>query len=176
LNTQVKPNRSKYGYADSLPDLSALLVNADHVDVKTVTSRQSLREFAAGMLNYQPVWMTALYGVRAVFVRFLGMKQERIPRPPAFTANSLPMTVGAKAAFFSVAKAQEDAYWFAEVVDQHLTAKLGIVMEPLVAGQNRFHVYTIVHYNNWAGPVYFNVIRPFHHIVVDSMVRAGAAV
>ncbi|MGE6761631.1 DUF2867 domain-containing protein [Corallococcus interemptor] len=30
------------------------------------------------------------------------------------------------------------------------------------------------HYRNWAGPVYFNVIRPFHHLVVARMARHGA--
>jgi len=28
-----------------------------------------------------------------------------------------------------------------------------------------------VHYRSWAGPVYFNTIRPFHHIVVGSMMK-----
>jgi hypothetical protein len=40
--------------------------------------------------------------------------------------------------------------------------------------KRRFHVVTIVHYNNLAGPVYFNVIRPFHHLVVKQMARRGA--
>ena len=32
---------------------------------------------------------------------------------------------------------------------------------------------TVVHYKHWTGPVYFNVIRPFHHLVVRQMARAG---
>jgi hypothetical protein len=32
------------------------------------------------MLSYQPEWVIALYGVRAIFVRFLGMRQHGIPR------------------------------------------------------------------------------------------------
>jgi hypothetical protein len=75
------------------------------------------------------------------------------------------------AAFFSVKMAKEDRYWFAGISESHLTAHLGVVMEP---GQpNRFHVLTIVHYNRWTGPVYFNVIRPFHHLVVGQMMKAG---
>jgi hypothetical protein len=48
-----------------------------------------------------------------------------------------------------------------------------VVVEPLTMG-NRFLVVTIVHYRHWTGPVYFNVIRPFHHIVVWQMMKAGA--
>ncbi|WP_422698682.1 DUF2867 domain-containing protein [Desulfosarcina cetonica] len=29
-------------------------------------------------------------------------------------------------------------------------------------------------YRNWTGPVYFNLIRPFHHLVVREMMKAGA--
>ncbi|MCP4630164.1 MAG: DUF2867 domain-containing protein [bacterium] len=32
---------------------------------------------------------------------------------------------------------------------------------------NRFYVITVVHYKHWTGPVYFNLIRPFHHLVVS---------
>jgi len=30
-----------------------------------------------------------------------------------------------------------------------------------------------VHYKNWAGPAYFNLIRPFHHLRVWRMTRMG---
>ncbi|MBC7871714.1 MAG: DUF2867 domain-containing protein, partial [Chitinophagaceae bacterium] len=85
------------------------------------------------------------------------------------------MIPGTKAAFFTVVMAQEDAYYVARVAESHLTAALAVVMEPLPNNLNRFHVITIVHYNRWTGPVYFNVIRPFHHIVVGSMAQAGVA-
>ncbi|MBC7815075.1 MAG: DUF2867 domain-containing protein, partial [Burkholderiales bacterium] len=57
--------------------------------------------------------------------------------------------------------------------DSHLSAMLGVAVEPLSGDQKRFHVVTVVYYHNWAGPLYFNVIRPFHHLVVSSMARAG---
>ena len=60
----------------------------------------------------------------------------------------------------------------ASATDTHLTAYLGVVAEP-IPPDNRFHVITIVHYQRWTGPVYFNVIRPFHHLVVSKMVKAG---
>ena len=62
----------------------------------------------------------------------------------------------------------------AEVDDKHLRAALGVVQEPAAEGRRRLRVFTIVHYKNWAGPLYFNLIRPFHHMVVTAMMRAGA--
>lgn len=157
----------------AIPAFAPYLTAADHVDVKTADGAVTLREFLAGMLSYQPAWVTLLYRVRRVFVQFLGIKQAGIPRPPALTAQTFPMTPGQRAAFFTVREADEETYWLADVHDTHLNAALAVIATPLPDGRRRFSVLTIVHYNNWAGPVYFNVIRPFHHLVVGSMTRAG---
>lgn len=159
---------------EDVPGLPALLKQANHVDVKTVESEASLREFLAGMFAYYPRWMKALYAIRWGFVRLLGMKQEGVPDTVRLTPEDVPLTAGDKMAFFTVVMAAEEAYWFASAAEAHLTAHLGVVVEPVGNGQRRFHVLTIVHYHNWTGPVYFNVIRPFHHLVVRQMALAGA--
>lgn len=165
---------SSRDYIDQIEPLQSLLQTANHVDVKTIESDVALRQFIAGFMNYMPIWVKALYGVRMVFVRFLGMKQARIPPAPQITPETVPMTPGQNAAFFTVRHAQEDRYWKVDVVDDHLTAGLAIVAEPIDDNRTRFHVVTIVQYHKWSGPVYFNVIRPFHHLVVGGMTRAGA--
>jgi hypothetical protein len=154
--------------------LKPVLKNANHIDVKTVEGTITLREFVASMFNYQPGWVTFLYGVRAVFVAFLGMHQEGIPRRLNLNANDLRLLPGAVLGFFTIRLAKENEYIVAEIKDKHLDALLGVAVEPLQNEVKRFHVFTIVHYNNWAGPVYFNMIRPFHHLVVGAMVKAGA--
>ena len=155
----------------AVPNLPKLLETADHVDVKTITGDVALRQFIAGMLTYSPGWLKFLYGVRWFFVRLLGMKQEGVPGGLNMTPENVSFVTGAPAGFFTVQMAEEGRYWFAAASEAHLTAHLGVVME---TGQtNRFHVLTIVHYHRWTGPVYFNVIRPFHHIVVRQMMKAG---
>lgn len=157
-----------------LPELAPLLREADHVDVKRVAGRATLREFLAGMLAYAPGWLKGLYVIRAGFVRLLGMRQPRMAVAARYAPSEVPVQPGQKAAFFTVRAAEEDRLWLAEVRDRHLDAWLGVVAEPLdERGVTRFHVVTIVKYNDWSGPVYFNVIRPFHHLVVGSMARAG---
>jgi hypothetical protein len=161
-------------YIRRMPEVAPLLEHANHIDVKTVSGNVNLRTFLANMFSYQPDWITALYGVRAVFVHFLGIRQSGIPRGRQLTPEMIPMQAGMRIAFFKVCKAEEERYWMAEVKDTHLNAILGVVVEPLPGQQwRRFHVLTIVYYQNWAGPVYFNVIRPFHHLVVKSMAHAG---
>lgn len=137
------------------------------LDMNSAASHQTMHAFIAGMLSYQPERMTFLYRVHWVFVRLLGMKQSGIPRSTTMEAKDVSMTTGAAAYFFKVLAAEEERYWFAEAASEsHLTAKLGVVVEEPAEANRRFHIITIVHYNSWAGPLYFNVIRPFHHIVV----------
>lgn len=159
----------------AVPALQPYLADADHIDVKIVESDATLREFLAGMFSYDPSWLKFLYRVRWGFVRLLGMKQEGIPQAVPLRREDISMTPGEKAAFFTIDAAVEDEFWLAGATESHLTAYLGVVRE---AGekenQSRFHVVTIVHYHKWTGPVYFNVIRPFHHLVVAQMAQAGA--
>lgn len=162
-------------FIHQIPEIRPLLEGADHIDVKIIEGEVTMREFITHMLEYQPAWVTFLYGVRWFLVRLLGMKQTGIPRPQKKRPQDLPMKTGQPAAFFKVALAQEEKFWFAEISEAHLTAKLGVVVEPLEGRKCRFYVITVVHYNKWTGPVYFNVIRPFHHLVVGQMAKAGVA-
>lgn len=161
-------------YLKQFPEIAKLLHAADHVDVKTIVSDVTLREFIAGGLAYNPAWIKFLYAVRWGFVRLLGMKQHGLPPDIRLQPEAIPMTAGGKISFWNVAAAQEDKFWFAGITETHLTAHLGIVAEALPDEKRRFYVVTIVHYHRWTGHVYFNVIRPFHHIVVQKMASAGA--
>jgi Protein of unknown function (DUF2867)/Family of unknown function (DUF6463) len=164
---------AKHALAD-VPELARLIEDADHVDTKIVYGEASLREFVAAMLSYQPSWATALFGVRAVFVRLLGMRQERLPGRHRYDAETLPMDVGARAGFFELRLAKDDRIWAAGASERHLCGTLAVVRDtPDGSSRARFRVVTIVHYKDWSGPVYFNVIRPFHHLVVKAMARAG---
>lgn len=167
------PTQSKKRCSPEIPEMNRLFETADHIDIKTMDSELSLREFVACLLSYQPAWMTALYGIRWGFVRLLGMKQHGIPQATRMTAAEVPMSTGADSHFliFKVIAAQEDRYWFAQASESHLNATLGVICEALPDGRNHFSVVTLVHYNKWTGRVYFNTIRPFHHVVVGAMMR-----
>lgn len=96
-----------------------------------------------------------------------------MPHGPQMTPATVPMRAGDQFHPFTVCLAAEDRYWVAEASERHLTAALGVIVEPLDGAQRRFYVLTVVHYHAWTGPVYFNVIRPFHHLVVGRMAAAG---
>lgn len=163
--------------ATAIAALVSVASDSDHIDVKTYRGHGSLEAFVAGFMGYHPAWVKALYAVRWGFVRLLGMRQQRVPDMGAQRRpQDVPMQPGQKAAIFTVDAAEADRYWLVSATDTHLTAHLCIIAEPADdSGVRTFHVITLVHYRNWTGPVYFNVIRPFHHLVVGQMSRAGLA-
>ena len=157
----------------NIPAITELVDTADHVDVKVFDGAVTLREFLANALSYYPSWIKFLYRVRWLFVRALGMKQEGIPDMKPIPPEEFPFEPGDTASIFKIKATEEDYYYVTGATESHLTAHLAVVREPIDDTMSRYHLMTIVHYHRWTGPVYFNVIRPFHHLVVGQMGRAG---
>ena len=160
-------------YLQTMAVTQSYLKDSDYVDLKTIEGEVSLREFLAGALSYYPRWVKALYVVRWGFVRLLGMKQSSANVALHLTPEEISFAAGEQATIFTVKEGVEDDYWIAGATDKHLTADLMVACEKLADGRQRFHVGTVVHHHHWTGPVYFAFVRPFHHIVVRSMMRAG---
>jgi len=170
-------SREEDGDATLRNRLSAILpeaAGADHVDVKSAEGRGSLREFIAGMFSYKPGWYRALFAVRGVLARVLGLRHEDVGAHASLTPESVSFVPGETAQFFTVAKAEEERFWAAGAGDSHLDAVLVVFFDALPDGRRRYHVATVVNYKNAVGPLYFNCIRPFHHLVVAAMVRHAA--
>ena len=157
-------------------ELDIYFSDADYIDIKTIEGDIDLRSFVSGMLSYYPWWLVSLYRVREILVGILGLvRHERPEALPSIKPEELSFEPGENASFFIVRDAKEDMYWVSETpADKHLTAFFGVVAETMNHNRTRYHVFTAVHYLHWTGPVYFNFIRPFHHIVVWSMMKAGA--
>jgi len=159
-----------------VPQIAQLLKGSNYIDVKTIEGQTSLRQFIASMLSYYPVWVVFLYRIRTILVKLLGLVEHPAPQTlPKLNPQDISFVVGEAVTFFTVRLAEEKNYWVGETPeDKHLSAYFAVVVEPLEDHRKRFHVATIVHYKHWSGPIYFNLIRPFHHLVVGRMMRAGA--
>lgn len=149
--------------------------DVDYADIKIIEAEVSLRSFIAGMLSYSPWWIVVLYRLREILVNIFGLVRHQKPYVlRSIKPEDLPFEPGKKAVVFIVRDAKEDVYWVSETPeDKHLKAFFGVVAEQLGNGRTRYHVFTSVKYIHWTGPVYFNLIRPFHHIIVSGMMKAG---
>lgn len=154
---------------------------ADHLDVKTGQGPLSVRAMSAGILAYRPGWIAALWRLRACLVRLLGLGPQQGDGDIRLTAETLPVQPGRKVGFFTVVDSDGETFWIVEGVESHLRAALAVFAEPVAGspGVNHFRVATVVHYLSRVGPIYFNLIRPFHHLVVrcamnDAIRKAGS--
>lgn len=145
---------------------------ADHMDVKTFATDRPLRAFVLDFTTYCPGWLRGLYALRGALARLLGL-QHTLDGPSPLAPEDVPMDPGGRLGFLTVTAAEEDRYWIAEASDRHLTGHVAVVPEATEAGPV-VHVLTVVHYRHWTGPVYFGIIRPFHHLVVRAMGRHAA--
>jgi len=158
------------------PNFNALeefFIGADFTDVKVFEGQTTLRTFIASMLSYYPWWLVQLYRIRKLLVSVLGLvKHEEPEKLPNLHPEDISFTPGEQVTFFKVRRARENNFWISETPDdKHLRAYFGVVQEPSSHSLHRFYVITTVFYKHWTGPVYFNLIRPFHHLVVSRMAK-----
>lgn len=161
--------------ASIMKQFPELTQGADHVDVKTGTGAVTLLAMVAGILSYRPGWMAVLWQIRVWLLRALGQGEKAVPDEERFSAETLPVKPGEMAGFFAVTDSDGETYWMAEGKESHLECVLAVFAEPDSAsgpGMRRFHIMTVVRYRSWVGPVYFNIIRPFHHLVVHFAMRS----
>lgn len=144
----------------SIPALAELQAGADFTDNKSITGDMRLNDFIAAFLSYQPGWLRALYRLR-------GTEMQRLD------AEAVPLTAGEMLLFFEVIAAETDYYWIGTMTDRTMTAYLAFVREPGQDGICEFQVMTLVHYHNIIGRIMFNIIRPFHHLIVQLALRAA---
>lgn len=155
-----------------LPELDDLLPTVDVVDVKTARGDVSLREFTAGALGHAPLWVKALFAVRMGVAAALRLETTGVPRSQQLHPETVSFTPGDPALFFTVVRGEEDHYLLLKVSDNHLIGWLAIITDN--ARPAEFKVVTLVRYLRPAGRFYYNLIRPFHHLVLLSMCRAGS--
>jgi hypothetical protein len=162
-------------YIFQFSELKKYFEKADFTDVKVFEGKAALRKFIASMLSYYPWWIVRLYRIRKVLAGILGLVKHEAPEKlPHLGPEDVSFTAGERVTFFSVRCAREDIFWVSETpADKHLRAYFGVVKEPVSISTNRFYVFTTVFYKHWTGPIYFNLIRPFHHLVVFRMARYG---
>lgn len=157
---------------ERIPWLKEYMDGADHIDINSGQGKTSLRAFVAALLSYQPNWMRFLWSVRSRLLRLLGQGESVIPERERYSEATIPVVPGEHAAFFEVKSSDGEAHWVAVGEESHLGAAIAVVVEPLDdSGLKRFQVMTVVRYRNWAGPLYFALIRPFHYLVVACSMR-----
>lgn len=108
-----------------------------------------------------PGWVSGLLKLRNRLVRIVGLKGA--DKKESDVADFYP--VGTTAGYFTVLDRNDREIVIGEN-DKHLDFRVSLLHTP-----DGIYCTTIVHYHNRLGRVYFFFIRPFHSIIVRSLVR-----
>ncbi|MDO8612377.1 MAG: DUF2867 domain-containing protein [Dehalococcoidia bacterium] len=114
-----------------------------------------------------PRWADQLMWLRDRIVSMFGLRTSRAHVAPTnSTARLQPDDV---VGIFTVCARSDDEILFGGN-DRHLNFRASILIQ---RGPARSYavVTTVVHFNNWLGRAYFIVVRPFHRLIVSSMLR-----
>lgn len=143
--------------------------NPDYMDrfsgIFISDSKVSIEELAFYMFDYTPSWVNGLMKLRDFIVGRFGLKTanklEKVDKPILAIGEPFPM--------FKVIDFNDEEIMFGEN-DQHLNFVTSVALHQF---GNRYEIFslTAVKYNNGFGRLYFSVVRPFHALIVKSMLN-----
>lgn len=160
-------------FVKSQSPFASLLEGADYAEVKIFKSKREIEDFIIRMVSYQPGWLKFLYKVRGIVAGALSLNKDGGAKPKPKEIQ-FQFTPGGMVDFFRTVDFMSDRYWIGEASDDHLRAYLGVVAKSGNDGIKEYYTVTIVHYHRWTAWILFNLIRPFHHIVVHYMGKYAA--
>jgi hypothetical protein len=137
---------------------------------KEMTVDQVTARFFSSSLG----WDEALLKLRNLLVKTFGLKGgEFIPQKPPASPHYVP---GDKALMFTVI-ARDDEEIVTSESDKHLVFWTSVRWEKLPGETpctGYFYSSTLVHYHNFGGRLYFWVVKPFHKLIIKSLMKKMA--
>ena len=113
-----------------------------------------------------PAWIKALFKLRNFMVKFVGLKGSEGYNLKEFEKC---IRTGEPYSFASVpAKSENETVLL--LTDKHLNAYISVHVESRKE-YKMVSTVTLVHFKNKLGHIYFFVIRPFHGLIVKSMLK-----
>ncbi len=116
-----------------------------------------------------PSWIKNLLSFRNFLVKYFGLKGgdiNKLQEPD----KSIYYSVGSEAVIFKVHSRNENEIVMADN-DKHLNFRTSILIEKTDKGYDYLYSATIVHYNNILGRLYFLPVKPFHKMIIKTMLK-----
>lgn len=154
---------------DKVPDSSIILKDFGEVDY--CDSYQIIMNTDNGLDNIiteifkTPKWVNLLMKIRDSIVRIFGLKTGDVKDKNV--ASHYP--IGSKAVLFTVVDRNDREVVMAED-DSHLNFRISVLMD---RNETCTYVYltTIVKFNTIWGRIYFLPVKPFHQIIIKSLLK-----
>ena len=154
------PGREQFNYSDSFGGTFYDLEN-----------KIGIEDIVHGFAKPLPGWIDCMMSVRDKIVWLFGLKTSEKERRRNLQYN-YRFVEGEKMGFFNFYSRTDNEVILGED-DKHLNFRVSLLLETLNpdTGKKRAIITTTVTYNNWIGPVYFFIVRPFHRMIVPMMLK-----
>ena len=157
------------------PEIERFTKSADHLDAVSAYASLSLSECISNALAWQPIWLKLLFLARGGLARLMRLKHPSSRPGRPLRPEEISFHPGDNLAFFTVSAGKDDAFLVLSAEDTHLVGHLIVEVDPTDTGPgHRFRIITAVHYRRWTGRLYFNIIRPFHHLIMHRLIAAAS--
>lgn len=150
------------------------IISSDFGRIDYADSYMAEMDFGAHTVDYLtakffisiPGWAKSLLKLRNFLVRFIGLHGDGLPQvdEPDPAVRYEP---GNQAVFFTVLSRNENEIVMGEQ-DKHLDFRTSMLID---RESKRIYVNTIVHFHNALGRNYFKPVKPFHKLIIKSMLK-----
>ena len=132
----------------------------------------NIEDVGLAFFNSEPSWIKSLFSLRNKIVKYFGLKitDEIFDRKKLL--DNFTYDAGKKLGFFKVF-AKSDHELILGEDDRHLDFRVSLYIRTDKVN-HILTVSTIVKFNEWLGKYYFFFVKPFHQMIVQTMVRGIA--
>lgn len=135
-----------------------------------VDNRVEVLSATKAFFNTAPSWVDHLFTLRNKIVGVLGLKTSSKDQNRSEILNNFQGRIGEKIGFFQVFDSAENELVLGEN-DRHLDFRVSFILTEKSKGEKQLTISTIVHFHNLMGKLYFLPVKPFHKVIVRSMLK-----
>ncbi len=158
----LKSDEKKFDYIDSYE--SVFIDKNDDI----TTTRIGKSFFCSG-----PKWVENLFALRNKIVKLFGLKTSGKTANRQTMIDNFKGEKGEQIGLFKVFEKTNDEIIIGED-DKHLNFRVSLFIDQQSVDKSskKLIISTTVKFNNWFGRLYFLPVRPFHCLIVPTMLKA----
>jgi Protein of unknown function (DUF2867) len=158
-NSVLNNPLEKYDYIDSFKG-------------ELIESNRQITPFdvAKAFFSSAPKWVSILFNLRNKIVAVFGLKTSKNGLNREEQLNNFKCEPNEQMGLFKVYHKTENEVILGED-DKHLNFRVSLYLEDTENLKKNLIISTTVEFHNWLGRLYFLPVRPFHQLIVPSMLK-----
>lgn len=157
----LNSSNKEYGYVDSF--------QGNLIDIE---NKFTSVDIGKAFFSSSPQWVGKLFALRNKIVSIFGLKTSGDISNREKQLENFKCEAGEQLGLFKVFAKTENEVILGED-DKHLNFRVSLFLNQPTneTNQKNLIISTTVEFNNWFGKIYFLPVRPFHKLIVPSMLK-----